>query len=42
MLEEGFNVFHGYGAISQAHSEEEIQASLDAAERIARKWAEGK
>lgn len=38
MLEEGFNVFHGYGAISAAHSEKEIQASLDAVERIAKKW----
>lgn len=39
MLNEGFNVFHGYGAISFAHSKEEIQASLDAIERIARKWS---
>ncbi len=38
MLEEGFNIFHGYGAISTAHSENEIQASLDAVERIAEKW----
>ena len=38
MLEEGFNTFHGYGAISTAHTEEEIQASLDAVERIAKKW----
>lgn len=38
MLEEGFNIFHGYGAISAAHTEEEIQASLDAIERIAKKW----
>ncbi len=38
MLQEGFNIFHGYGAISAAHSEEEIQASLDAVERIAKKW----
>ena len=38
MLEEGFNVFHGFGAISYAHSEDEIQAALDAAERIAKKW----
>lgn len=38
MLQEGFNIFHGYGAISVAHSEEEIQASLDAVERIAKKW----
>lgn len=38
MLVEGFNVIHGYGAISAAHSDEEIQASLDAVERIAKKW----
>jgi glutamate-1-semialdehyde 2,1-aminomutase len=38
MLEEGFNVFHGYGSISSSHTEEEIQASIDAVERIARKW----
>jgi glutamate-1-semialdehyde 2,1-aminomutase len=38
MLEEGFNTFHGYGAISTAHTKEEIQASLDAVERIAKKW----
>ncbi len=39
MLEEGFNVMDGYGAISAAHSDEEIQASLDAVERIAKKWS---
>ncbi len=38
MLQEGFNIFHGYGSISGAHTEEEIQASLDAVERIAKKW----
>ena len=38
MIQEGFNIFHGYGSISGAHSENEIQASLDAAERIAKKW----
>ena len=38
MLREGFNIFHGYGAISAAHTNEEIQASLDAAERIAKEW----
>lgn len=38
MLEEGFNIFHGYGAVSSAHTESEIQASLDAVERIAKKW----
>lgn len=38
MLGEGFNIFHGLGAISAAHSEEEIQAVLDAVERVAEKW----
>jgi glutamate-1-semialdehyde 2,1-aminomutase len=38
MLLEGFNVFHGYGTISYAHTEEEIQNSLAAVENIARKW----
>jgi hypothetical protein len=38
MLEEGFNIFHGYGAVSAAHSEKEILESLDAVERIAKKW----
>lgn len=38
MLEEGFNLFHGYGTISAAHSEEEIMASLEAVDRIAKKW----
>lgn len=38
MIQEGFNVFHGYGSISAAHTEDEIQASLDAVERIAKKW----
>jgi len=38
MLEEGFYIFHGYGAISAAHTDEEIQRSLDAAEKIAKKW----
>jgi glutamate-1-semialdehyde 2,1-aminomutase len=38
MLMEGFNIFHGFGAISYAHSDDEIQASLDAVERIAKKW----
>ena len=39
MLDQGFNVFHGYGGISAAHTEEEIQASLDAAEEIAKNWS---
>ncbi len=38
MIQEGFNIFHGYGAISAAHTEKEIDASLDAVERIAKKW----
>lgn len=40
MLEQGFNIFHGYGAISAAHSEKEIQASLDAVDKIAKKWSQ--
>ncbi len=40
MIVEGFHTFHGYGAISMSHQEKEIQASLDAVERIARKWRE--
>ena len=39
MLNEGFYVFHGYGSISTAHTDEEIQASLDAVEQIAEKWS---
>ncbi|MBE0461012.1 MAG: hypothetical protein IBX60_05190 [Candidatus Aminicenantes bacterium] len=42
MLEEGVNIFHGFGAISAAHSESEIQAALDAVERIAKKWRDKK
>jgi glutamate-1-semialdehyde 2,1-aminomutase len=42
MLQEGFNVFHGFGAVSAAHTDEEIQASLDAVERIAKKWKASK
>lgn len=38
MLEEGFNVFHGYGTIAFAHTDEEIDASLEAVDRIATKW----
>lgn len=40
LLEEGFNVFHGYGSISAAHTEREIQDSLEAVERIAKKWSQ--
>jgi glutamate-1-semialdehyde 2,1-aminomutase len=38
MLAEGFNTFHGYGTISTAHSEIEIDNSLNAVENIAKKW----
>ncbi len=39
MMTEGFNTFHGFGAISASHEPQEIQSSLDAVERIARKWS---
>ena len=38
MLLKGFHVFHGYGTISTAHSEEEIRGSLEAIEEIALDW----
>jgi len=38
MLNEGFNIFHGYGSISAAHTEGEIQDSLYAVERIVKSW----
>ncbi|MGQ9472408.1 MAG: aspartate aminotransferase family protein [Candidatus Aminicenantales bacterium] len=38
MLNEGINIFHGFGAISAAHTDEEIQASIDAVEKVAKKW----
>jgi len=38
MVNEGFNTFHGYGGISAAHTEQDISASLEAVERIAKKW----
>jgi glutamate-1-semialdehyde 2,1-aminomutase len=38
MLEQGFNIFHGYGTIALAHSDEEIESSLEAVDRIAQKW----
>ena len=38
MIQEGFNIFHGYGSISGAHTNENIQASLDAIEKIVKKW----
>lgn len=37
MLKEGFHVVHGYGSVSYAHTEEQIQKSLDAFERIAKR-----
>jgi glutamate-1-semialdehyde 2,1-aminomutase len=40
MLKEGFHVVHGYGALSFAHTEEQVQRSLDAFERIARRLSE--
>ncbi len=42
MLEEGFNIFHGYGAISASHTAQEVQDSLDAVESIAKKWSQHK
>jgi glutamate-1-semialdehyde 2,1-aminomutase len=39
MLQEGFNIFHGYGSISAAHSRADIEGSLEAVERIAGKWS---
>jgi hypothetical protein len=39
MLDEGFNIFHGFGAISAAHTESEIRAALDAVEGIAQEWS---
>ncbi|MFQ6037612.1 MAG: aspartate aminotransferase family protein [Candidatus Aminicenantales bacterium] len=38
MLQEGFHIFHGFGAVSAAHADEEIQSALDAVEKIARTW----
>jgi len=38
MLNEGVNIFHGFGAVSAAHTDQDIQFSLDAVERIAKKW----
>jgi len=40
MLLEGFHIFHGYGTISHAHSEGEVETSLDAVARVARRWSE--
>lgn len=38
MLNEGFNIFHGFGAISFSHTDEEIQSALESVERIAMNW----
>jgi glutamate-1-semialdehyde 2,1-aminomutase len=38
MIQEGFNIFHGYGSVSAAHTRAEVEASLEAVEKIARKW----
>ncbi|MFW6123897.1 MAG: aspartate aminotransferase family protein [Acidobacteriota bacterium] len=38
MMEEGIHTFHGFGAISASHKDNEIQYSLDAVERIAKRW----
>ncbi len=35
MLNEGFFIVHGYGALSTAHTEHDVARSLDAMERIA-------
>ncbi len=35
MINEGINIFHGFGAVSSAHTDEDIQRSLDAADRTA-------
>ncbi|MBD3414254.1 MAG: aminotransferase class III-fold pyridoxal phosphate-dependent enzyme [Candidatus Aminicenantes bacterium] len=40
MMAEGFNTFHGFGAISASHSPDEIQASLEAVGKIAQKWSQ--
>jgi glutamate-1-semialdehyde 2,1-aminomutase len=39
MIEEGVHTFHGFGGISAAHSKTDIEASLEAVERIAKKWS---
>ncbi|MCD6193411.1 MAG: aminotransferase class III-fold pyridoxal phosphate-dependent enzyme [Candidatus Aminicenantes bacterium] len=38
LLEEGVNTFHGFGAISAAHSQEDIDQALEAVEKTARYW----
>ncbi len=40
MILEGFHIFHGYGAVTAAHTEEEVMASLDAVRRIAERWSQ--
>ncbi len=37
MLNEGFFVVHGYGALSFAHTEEQVRRSLDAFEQVAKR-----
>lgn len=39
MIEEGVHTIHGFGGISAAHSKTDIEASLEAVERIAKKWS---
>ncbi|OQX55200.1 MAG: hypothetical protein B5M54_03350 [Candidatus Aminicenantes bacterium 4484_214] len=38
MLEEGFHIFHGFGALTAAHAEEEVNKALEAVDRIASYW----
>lgn len=38
MLEEGFHTFHGFGAISAAHTEEEIKKALEAVDKVVSYW----
>lgn len=38
MLNEGYNIFHGYGSISFAHTEKDIRSSLEAVERVAERF----
>jgi len=38
MIMEGVNVFHGIGAVSFAHTEKDIEFTLNAVKRVAQKW----
>ncbi len=38
LLNEGFNVFHGFGAVSSAHTHSHITSFLEAVERVAGRW----